>query len=281
MTEQRLPRHYATDDNVMTWCTRPDLCGLALWGHLGFSEMHLLERTFESGARNGIATPCDFVLDARRLRGLDSDLYEGLAHAARCGLPAIRRRVRRQALLRPAGLLGGVVSGFYVALGSELEWRVFTDLAPALAWFEESQPVALAAGLDRLVEEAVSRTRLIVRVREALAAGHGRAVLADVSRSLGVSPRSLQRALRELGTSFRDEVYRARIATSKKLLLETDHKIATIGHRLGFSNESNFITFFGRITGESPAAWRRRHRDDPTVPPRGAGIARAPTLARA
>jgi AraC-like DNA-binding protein len=261
MIRRGSPRHYATDDKLMMWCMRPELCGLVLWGHMGFSEMRLLERVFDNGEHSGIATPCDFVLDARRLRGLDSELYEGLVHAAGRRLPDIRRRVRRQALLRPDGLLGGAVSGFYVALGVELEWRVFTDLAPALAWLEEPHPAALAAGLDRLVAEAASRSTLIDRVREALVAGHrGAMLLGDVSRSLGVSPRSLQRVLRDLGTSFRDEVRRARVDIATKLLLETDHKIATIGDRLGFSSEANFITFFRRTTGESPAVWRRRNR---------------------
>jgi AraC-like DNA-binding protein len=153
------------------------------------------------------------------------------------------------------------VSGFYATLGGQLEWRVFTELAPALAWLDEPEPDALVARLDRLVAEAISGSALLYRLREALATAGTRAMLLqDASRSLGVSGRSLQRALRELGTSFREEVYRARIDLGKKLLLETDHKIAAIGERVGFSTESNFITFFRRATGESPAAWRRGNR---------------------
>jgi AraC-like DNA-binding protein len=255
------PRHFAVGDQVLMWCARRDLCGLALWGRLSFAQLRVLERGFDRGVRSGAATQCDFVLDARHVEGIDSELYEGLTQAATRRLSDIQRRVRRQALLRSSGLIGGAVSGFYASLGVELEWRVFTELAPALAWLDEPEPDALAARLDRLVAEAVSGSTLLHRLREALATSPGRSILLDdASRSLGVSGRSLQRALRELGTSFRAELYRARIDLGKKLLLETDHKIAVIGDRVGFSSESNFITFFRRATGESPAAWRRAHR---------------------
>jgi AraC-like DNA-binding protein len=252
------PRRYATGNNLMMWRTQSALCGLALWGRMSFAQIRMLERIFDGGQRLGTA-PCDFLLDARRLHGLDADLYDELTHVAGRRLTDIQRRVRRQALLRPAGLIGAAVSGFYVALDVEIEWRVFTELAPALAWLDEPQPEALAARLDRMVAEAISGSNVADRLRQVLEArGGGAMVLDDVSRSLAVSPRSLQRALRELGTSFREEVHRARLAIGKKLLLETDDKIAGIAHRTGFSSEANFIAFFRRATGESPAAWRRR-----------------------
>jgi AraC-like DNA-binding protein len=253
---------YAIENKLVLWRTRPNVRGLALCGHIGSSELGLLERAFDHGERDGFATPCDFIIDARRLRGLDSELYEALAGAVRCRLPAIQRQVRRHAVVRPAGLLGGAVSGFFVALDAGLEWRVFTDQAPALAWFGAPRPAVLAAHLDQLVARLTSGARLVDRVRDTLhAADRGAARLTEVSRALGVSPRSLQRALRELGTSFRDEVYRTRADTSRQLLRDTDDKIATIARRLGFSSEANFITFFRRTTGESPAAWRRRNCD--------------------
>jgi AraC-like DNA-binding protein len=212
---------------------------------------------FDAGAQRG-AAPSDFILDARHLHGLDGDLYDDLARAVTRRLPVIRRRVLRQAVLRSSGLIGGAVSGFYVTLGLELEWRVFTELAPALAWLDEPQLDAVATLLDRLVVEAISGSTLLDRLRDVLAGARGSSMsLGQVSRSLGVSGRSLQRALRGRGTTFRDELYRARIDLGKQLLLETDHKIAVIGSRLGFSTEANFITFFRRATGESPAAWRR------------------------
>jgi AraC-like DNA-binding protein len=252
-------RRYATGDNLMLWRTRPDLCGLVLWGRMSFDEVRLLERIFDDSKRRDIAAPCDFILDTRHLHGLDAALYEGLTHAASRRLPDIRRRIRRHALLRSSGLIGAAVSGFYVALDVEIEWRVFTALAPALGWLDEPHPDALAARLDRLVMEAVSESSLADRLRAVIAGYSGGSMsLEDVSRSLGMSPRTLQRTLAAVGTSFRDEVHRARLAMSRKLLLETDDKIAAIAHRIGFSTEANFITFFRRSTGESPAAWRRR-----------------------
>jgi AraC-like DNA-binding protein len=229
---------------------------------VSFAQLQLLQHLFDRGARGDLARRSDFVLDIRRVQGLDSELYEELTQAAMSRLSDIRRRVRRQALLRSSGLIGGAVSGFYATLGEDIEWRVFSELAPALAWLDEAEPAELAARLDRLVAEASSGSALLHRLRDALASAGARSILLDdASRTLGVSGRSLQRALRDLGTSFREEVYRARIELGKKLLLETDHKIAAIGGLVGFSTESNFITFFRRATGASPAAWRRGNRD--------------------
>jgi AraC-like DNA-binding protein len=277
LVRQGSPSHYATGDNLMMWCTRPDLCGLVLWGRMSVAELRLLERVFDSaGADSGIATPCDFVLDARRLHGLDSDLYDALARAAVRRRVDIQRCVRRQAVLRSAGLIGGAVSGLYVGLDAAIEWRVFTELAPALVWLDEPDPGALAARLEQLVAEAVSGSTVLDRLREVLAiSSPGSTSLDEVSRRVGVSRRSLQRALHARGTSYRGELYRARVAISQQLLLETDHKIAAIGDRLGFSTEANFITFFRRTTGASPAEWRRRHRDVPArgIPPGRAGAA--------
>jgi AraC-like DNA-binding protein len=255
-------RQYATGERLLFWSARPDLCGVALWGRASFAQLRLLERVFDRGARGATARRSDFILDVRRVQGLDSELYEELTRAATSRLGDIRRRVRRQALLRSSGLIGGAVSGFYATLGDDIEWRVFGELAPALAWLDETEPDALAARLDGLVAEASSGSALLHRLRDALASAGARPMLlGDASRMLGVSRRSLQRALHQAGTSFRDEVYRARIELGKQLLLETDHKIAAIGGLVGFSTESNFITFFRRATGASPAAWRRGNRD--------------------
>lgn len=252
-------RRYAIGDQLLMWRARADLCGLVLWGHMSAGQIRLLERIFDASDHLATATPRDFLLDARRLRGVDADLYEQLTRAACSRLPHIQRRVRRQALLCSPGPVGAAVSGFHVALDAEIEWQMFGELAPALAWLDEPHPEALAARLDRLVAEAMSGASVLDRLREVLAArGGGPLLLDEVSRSLAVSPRSLQRALRDAGTSFRDEVQRARLAIGKKLLLETDDKIAGVARRSGFSTEANFIAFFRRSTGESPAAWRRR-----------------------
>lgn len=262
MVRCALPRRYATGDNLMMWRSRPGLCGLVLWNRVSCTQIGVLERVCDGAAHRPIERPCDFILDVRRLRGLDSDIYDALIGSATRRLPEIQRRVRRQAVLCSSQLIAGLVSGFHVTLGANLEWRMFTELTPALAWLDEPRPDALGARLEELAAQAISGSGLLDRVRATLAAAGGTsALLDDVSRSVGLSRRSLQRALRSLGTSFRDEVSSARVELGKRLLLETDRKIAAIADHLGFSNEANFVASFRHATGDPPAAWRREHRD--------------------
>jgi AraC-like DNA-binding protein len=261
-----LVRHYAPADNVLVWRTRPDLCGLVLWGRPTLAELGRLLAAFDVGARDGAAGPCDLLLDASRLDGLDLDLYEKLERLAASRAGDIRRRVRRQAVVRSPGLLGAAVSGFCAAIGLELSCRVFTGLAPALSWLDEPRPEALSARLDGLVAEVVSGSPLVDRLRAFLAArGRPLATIEQASRALGVSTRSLQRHLHELGTSFRRETHRSRLELSKGLLLDGELKIAAVAHRVGFSTEANFIASFRRKMGVPPAEWRRRRRDGAAV----------------
>ena len=74
-----------------------------------------------------------------------------------------------------------------------------------------------------------------------------------------MASRSLQRHLRTAGTSFREEIERARLDMARRLLEETTLKLETIGHRIGFRSAAHFTVFFGKRTGMTPSAYRRQH----------------------
>lgn len=77
-----------------------------------------------------------------------------------------------------------------------------------------------------------------------------------VARRLDMHPRTLNRRLREAGSSFveiRDEV-RFRIA--QELLALTDLPISDIASALSFSAHANFVRAFRRWAGVTPTAWR-------------------------
>lgn len=99
------------------------------------------------------------------------------------------------------------------------------------------------------------------RLRAWLRDGGLHATLDQAAHALGVSGRSLQRRLGEGGSSFRAELEQARLAAAQRLLLDTDDKVAAIAAEVGASSESNFIAFFRRLTGQTPAAWRAARRE--------------------
>jgi len=67
-----------------------------------------------------------------------------------------------------------------------------------------------------------------------------------------------QIAERELGRSMLDEIIRLRIEEAKRLMKETDGKLASIARLAGFCNASYFCKTFLDRTGITPHTWRTR-----------------------
>jgi transcriptional regulator GlxA family with amidase domain len=87
-----------------------------------------------------------------------------------------------------------------------------------------------------------------------------RATINEAATALGLSSRTLQRALREAGTSFTTEVRNARIRTACRLLIETNHKVEVIAREVGCSSASQLSALFKRCVGDTPGRYRERSR---------------------
>jgi AraC-like DNA-binding protein len=81
--------------------------------------------------------------------------------------------------------------------------------------------------------------------------------LEHISRRLGMSPRSLQRAVLSHGTSFREILDEARCDYAKRLL-ESKLSLDSIAARLDFSGPGPLCRAFHRWTGISPDAYRKQ-----------------------
>jgi AraC-like DNA-binding protein len=97
-------------------------------------------------------------------------------------------------------------------------------------------------------------------VRAAIAASlyHGDAALQRTALQLGMSPRSLQRHLAGMGTSYSDMVAEVRLDTACHLLLESEERISEIALRLGYAGTSSFSRVFMRWTKIQPVIYRRQ-----------------------
>ncbi len=51
-----------------------------------------------------------------------------------------------------------------------------------------------------------------------------------------------------------------RIEMARTLLVQTGMSIADISAQLGFSDQAHLTKVFRRMTAETPAVWRRKHR---------------------
>lgn len=80
----------------------------------------------------------------------------------------------------------------------------------------------------------------------------------EAARALGTSARSLQRALKEEGTSYQAAVDEVRKALSMAHLRAPDRTISEVAFLVGFNEVGAFTRAFRRWTGELPSAYRRR-----------------------
>ena len=125
-----------------------------------------------------------------------------------------------------------------------------------------AEPV-LAEVLDQHIASLLAATpterSFLDRVSAALAAEleRGEPSVAAVASRLHMSPRTLQRRLREEGTSMTDQLDRIREALATRHLSESTRSIGEVAFLLGFSEVSTFHRAFKRWTGLTPVAYRR------------------------
>jgi AraC-like DNA-binding protein len=113
-----------------------------------------------------------------------------------------------------------------------------------------------AAITDRRGNVSQLRTRVENAISSLLP--HGRVVLDDVARSLGMSKRTLARRLSDEGLSFTEVLQQLRRDLAVRYLDDPKLHISKIAWLLGFNEVSAFTHAFKRWTGKSPSQMRTR-----------------------
>jgi len=81
-----------------------------------------------------------------------------------------------------------------------------------------------------------------------------------ILQSLHLSQRTLQRKLKEEGTTFKELLDETRRELAKEYVNDTSLSFSEITYLLGFSEQSNFTRAFKRWQGQSPSAFREQMR---------------------
>ncbi len=81
--------------------------------------------------------------------------------------------------------------------------------------------------------------------------------LEQAAADFGISVRTLQRRLNDLGLSFSDLRSRVRMEVARRWLADSAVSVSHIGQELGFSETSAFTRAFRSYTQQSPRAFRR------------------------
>jgi AraC-like DNA-binding protein len=165
-----------------------------------------------------------------------------------------------------------------VALPEPAYLARFAHLVPPMAWdrpttrliFDAAvldyplvmaSPVALKLAMDqclRELQELSAGGRLVRTVRSLLSKREGGFRSArEVADAVGMSPRTLRRRLTLVRCSLSTLLDEERRDRALLLLKEQDRSLAEVAERLGYGNVQNFERAFRRLTGMTPAAYRR------------------------
>jgi AraC-like DNA-binding protein len=109
----------------------------------------------------------------------------------------------------------------------------------------------------KLLERYRARIGVAAKVREKLAC-NAELGMEELATALCMTSRTLRRQLTEEGASFtaiRDEV---RMALAEEYLVVLNLSVEETAYRLGYSSSSAFIMAFGRMSGETPLAFKKR-----------------------
>ncbi|HEY0135583.1 MAG TPA: AraC family transcriptional regulator [Nannocystis sp.] len=153
-------------------------------------------------------------------------------------------------------------------------WLPATELLRPLVGADPTLAALFVIQAEQLLRLAQGDS-LTDRVRGALAEllrGEAPGVAA-VARRLGLSERSLQRRLREEGTSFAALVDATRQELATHYLCDADLPAAEVAFLLGFAGAPSFYRAFRRWTQTTPEAYRAGRRGEAQVAvPRGRSV---------
>jgi AraC-like DNA-binding protein len=116
----------------------------------------------------------------------------------------------------------------------------------------------LISYLDDVLSRMPKPDGMVTPIRAAIAqlTKEGGLKLARAAKALGMSPRTLQRQLKQRGLSFAELVEDTRRALALEYLEHRENTLTEIAFLLGYSEVSAFNRAFKRWTGKTPMAYR-------------------------
>lgn len=235
-------------------CIDPTLFSVVVWGHVEESDSAELSAILMTEQAAGVR-PHRSLLHFQHLESVEELAVRRIAAFMSSHQAEQAKVVTKEAVVRPAGTIGMLVGGFYEVVEPPYPVAVCSTVAEAIAWL--GADVSAETKLDEVLAAARSEAHLVQTLRDLLIKERLDARAAALR--LGVSERTLQRRLREAGSSFRGELSAARLRAAQDLLLSQpgmDVKVVAI--EAGFSSTQSFCHVFRRAMGVTPNEWRER-----------------------
>lgn len=253
----RAPRGRFDGDHFTFW-SLGCVSGWKVWGQPEVLDGQQLVACLETLLRPRAPKYWSLV-DLRELEVVGELGFEVLRAWVEQHRAALAKRLVRQAVLKPRGVVGAMVAGFYVQLTPDHPVRVFDAEKEACTWLAPDTRAELAHLVSELGRGAEA-TSFLPSLRQWLAAHPGASRAPDVARELGLSLRTLHRRLASEQTAFHRELVRARVERAQALLRDTDWKLTHVAQEVGFSSSQRLATAFREVLGLTPTAFRARAR---------------------
>lgn len=251
----RAPRdRYLVRRSFCFWQIGTAFKGLIAWGVPQADDAEEMVQAVALGARKDRYVS---LVDMRDVRAVDPVAFDIVSRYIADRQPAFERTVKRQALLHGAGVVGAAVAGFYRVIEPRYPVLAFQDERRAIAWLGVDDADLVLSTLRWLRGQLLDVPDVVARVVTALASGDPSASLVDVARRMGLSTRSLQRALAAAGTSYRQEVHRYRMGRARELLAASTMPVKAVAGAIGLSPDRLTASFRAEV-GLPPDEWRRQ-----------------------
>lgn len=119
--------------------------------------------------------------------------------------------------------------------------------------------VSLQALASKLLLAREQESGLLRNVRQQISDAFPQPLkLEDAAKTLSLSPRTLQRRLKALGTHFQQEMDDVRKSTAEDYLRYSRSHLTEIAYFLGYQEQSSFNHAFKAWTGMNPGEYRRK-----------------------
>lgn len=246
-----LGRWIGGESFVYAW-PRSDLCVTVVWGEPGLEDFEKLASLYALELHPP-AEPHASVIDAHRVERMGQRGFEKLAAYVEAHREIMRKWVTRLAIVRPSGFAGAIAAGFYETTEAPYPVEVFAEPVDAYEWVGAD---GMAKSLAALVDGADDAPAMLRELRRALEARLPDATLEGLAKDLGLAVRTLQRRLKEHGTTFRRELARAQVRAAERWLSGTDAPISRIAFEVGCGTPQHLSALFKQATGQSPTEWR-------------------------
>ncbi len=237
------------------WQRGTDCKGLITWGTPDESDAREMTRAFEAGAR--LDEPHVSLVDMRDLGAVDVVAFEVIMNYMTERQLVFERTVRRQALVHGTGAVGAAVAGFYRVVQPSYAVESFSELDAAARWLVPERADEVLTTVRALREPFVHTPEIVVLLRASFESTRSLPSAAQAARALGMSLRTLQRALAQANTSFRAERQRFRLERAERLLSGSAASIKAVAHAVDTTPE-RLTALFRQVHGVTAEEWRAR-----------------------